>query len=139
MIELPPELAALSKAASDDQKRHAIGVAVAVVTLAGRARNDAVVGALFAGAMAAGLLLVGASVGWPVAQRSFGAAVAFCAIFPLATRVVRRLRFARVRRRFAHGHFEQIWTALGPELAAAWERATPGQRAALLLLTRSSA
>ena len=136
MIELPSELAALSSAASDEEKRRAIGVAVAVVTLAGRAREDAAVGALVAVAIAAGLELVGAAVGWRAPARWFGAAIVCCVLFPLAARLVRRVRFARVHRRFSRASFTEAWRVLAPEMAAAWERASPGQRAALLRLTR---
>ena len=128
-----------SSAASDEEKRRALATGVAVVTLAGRSRSDALAGALIAAASAAAVALVGARVGWRAPDWHFGAAVAFCAIFPLAARLVRRIRFARVRHRFARASVDASWRALAPALTAAWERATPGQRAALMLITKTPA
>jgi len=138
MSELPPELAALSKAAGEGEERRAIGVAVAVMTLTARAWGDVVVGAVVAAAVALAVEIVGDLVLWALPDRHYGAAIAFCVAFPLAARLVRRVRLARLRRRFAHASFDDAWRELGPLVAAAWERATPGQRAALMLITKTS-
>ena len=133
MIELPPELAALSNAASDDEKRRAIAVALAVVTLTGNARADVALAGLVAAAIAAAVELFAARVGWRAPGRHYGAAIASCLLFPLAARAMRRVRLARVRRRYRRAPLDDTWR----EVAAAWQRASPGQRAALLRLAKT--
>lgn len=138
MSTLPPELAALSSAASDEEKRRALTVAMVIVALAGRARRDAVVGALVALGLAGVAEVVAAVLSWPAPGRHFAAAVALCVTFPLATRLVHRNRLLRVRRRFAGANVDETWRQLAPEVAAAWERASPGQRAAVIRIAKTS-
>jgi hypothetical protein len=138
MSELPSELAALSKAASADEQRRALAVGVAVVALRGGARRDVVAGAVGAGAVALAVEIVGDLLLWGQPDRHYGAAIAFAFVFPLAARLARRVRFARLRRRFAGTRFDEAWRELGPLVAAAWEKATPGQRAALMRITKTA-
>jgi hypothetical protein len=67
---------------------------------------------------------------WRVPDRHWGAAIAFCVAFPLAARVARRVRFARLRRLDADG--------LRRSAATAWQHASPGQRAALQMIIKKS-
>jgi hypothetical protein len=136
MTPLPPEFAALSKAASDGEKRHAIGVVIALVLLAGRARADAVKAGLVAAVVAAGIACAALAAGWRLDRLGIAAATGFFVLFPLAVRVVRNLGIARLRGRFTRDGFGPTWRALTPELTAAWQRATPGQRAALMRITK---
>jgi hypothetical protein len=139
MSELPVELDALSsKASSDDDKRHAIGVAIALLLVAGRARADAVKGALVAALLAAAVAGAAFAAGWAAHDRlAITAATAFFVLFPLAVRLLRNRGIARLRARFARDGFGPTWRALTPAMATAWLRATPGQRAALLRITKS--
>jgi hypothetical protein len=116
----------------------AIDVAVTVVTLSGRSGIDAAIGALVAATIATLVAIFRNRFAYHTPARVLGAAVGFCVLFPLAARLVRRIRMARVRRRFARARFDDTWRALAPELAAAWERATPGRRAALMLIAKKS-
>jgi hypothetical protein len=119
MNELPPELAALSQATGEDEKRRARETAIAIVALVERGRLDAVVGALVASALAL--------VAWRVSGRWLVGGVALCALFPLAARASRRVRLAWLRRAFTRNQ-DHAWRSA----AIAWQSATPGQRAALM-------
>ncbi|HEY2745965.1 MAG TPA: hypothetical protein VGL86_15120 [Polyangia bacterium] len=100
--------------------------AVAIVVLVDGVRRDVAAGAIAAAAMGLGAWLVSAHV--------LVAAIALALAFPVAARLSRSLRIARLRRQFARD----------PALAARREaealaRATPGQRAALIMITKPPA
>jgi hypothetical protein len=110
----------------EDDRRRGLEAAVAVVVLVGGGWPDAVGGALVAAAIAVAT--------WRLSGRWLAGAIALALLFPVAARLARRVRVARLRRRFARE----------PEAAAraeraAWERATPGQRAALTRITKPPA
>lgn len=113
----PPELAELSPERS-----------LAIVALAEGAGRDALAGALVAAVLAA--------VAWGASGRWLVAAIAFCVAFPLAARAWRGLRLGGRRRRFARMDPAEARRTLAPLVAAAWERASPGRRAALMRITR---
>ena len=130
MEELPPELAALSQAAGEVEKRRALDAAIAFVAAVDGARRDVAVG-LVAAAVVAGMVELAAAVAlWRVPDRHWGAAIAFCVAFPVAARLSRRARFARLRRLDADG--------VQRRALAAWQHASPGQRAALQVIVKKS-
>jgi hypothetical protein len=124
---LPPELAALASAApGSDEHRRALEVALGIVALVDGGASDAIVGGIVAAA-------VGYAT-WLVSARWLVAAILACFAFPLAARVLRRMRLRRLRRAFARDA-QAAWKLV----ATAWQRASPGQRAALMRITKPSA
>lgn len=109
MDELPPELG--------------VDAAVAIIAAVDGGRSDVVRG-LVAAVVTVGIVEVGAAaLLWRVPDRHWGAAIAACVVFPVAARLARRLRLARLRR------LEPA--RLRERAGAAWQKASPGQRAAL--------
>ncbi len=107
----------------DDERRRALERAVAIVMLVDGGRRD--VGAGVLAAIAIGV------AAWRVSASWLGGAIALALAFPVAARVSRWRRAGRLRRQLARDG----------ELAArrqaeALARATPGQRAALLRITK---
>ena len=75
-----------------------------------------------------------AGVGAFVAShRLLVAAVAWCVAFPVAARLLRMLRMRRLRQHFARRPEDASRLA-----AAAWAKASPGQRAALQMFVKKS-
>ena len=97
--------------------------AAAIVALVERSRVDVVAGLAVA--------LVVAAAAWLVSARWLAGAIALCVAFPVAARGSRALRLARLRRLDA--------ADLRQRAAAAWRRASPGQRAALQMIVKKSA
>jgi len=117
MDELPPELG--------------VDAAVAVIAAVDGGRGDVVRG-LVAAALVGGAVEVAAAVLlWRVPDRHWGAAIAACVAFPVAARLARRLRLARLRRLDP--------ATVRQRAAAAWQAASPGQRAALQMIVKKSA
>jgi hypothetical protein len=117
MDELPPELG--------------VDAAVAIIAAVDGGRGDAGVALFVAAALAIAIDIAVAALRWRLPDRHYAAAIAFGVLFPLAARLATRRRLARLRRLDAGD--------LRLRAAAAWERASPGQRAALLMLTKKSA
>jgi len=113
----PAELAELSPERS-----------LAIVALVEGAGRDALAGAIVAAVLAA--------AAWGASGRWVVGAITLCVLFPLAARAWRSLRLAGRRRRFARMELADARRVLAPLVAAAWERASPGQRAALMRITR---
>ena len=98
--------------------------AVAIVALVERPRYVVAI----AIGVAAGAVANGLRTGhWLVS------AIAACVAFPLLVRVARRLRLRALQRRFARDPARAARDA-----AAAWAKASPGQRAALQMLVKNS-
>jgi hypothetical protein len=126
VTELPPELAALARATGEDEQRRALEAALAIVVLVHERTSEIAVGTFVA--VSLGL------VSWHLSGRWLIGGIVACALLPLAARAWRRLQLTRLRRHFARDrHF--AWRAA----ALAWQRATPGQRAALVMITRPPA
>ena len=117
MDELPPELG--------------VDAAVAIIAAVDGGRGDVGVGIFVAAALAIAVDIATAALKWRMPERHYAAAIAFCVLFPLAARLAARRRLARLRRLDLGD--------LRSRAAAAWERASPGQRAALMMLTKKSA
>ena len=117
MDELPPELG--------------VDAAVAVIAAVDGGRGDAMRGLVAAAAVAAVVEVAAAVLLWRVPDRHWGAAIAACVAFPVAARLARRVRLGRLRKLDA--------AALRARAAAAWQGASPGQRAALQMIVKKSA
>ncbi len=117
MDELPAELG--------------VDAAVAVIAAVDGGRTDVVRGLVAAAVTALVVEIAAAALLWRVPDRHWGAAIAACAAFPVAARLARRMRLARLRRLDA--------AALRQRAAAAWHKASPGQRAALKMIVKKSA
>jgi hypothetical protein len=109
-----------------DERRRAVERAVAIVVLVDGGRRDIAVGGLVSVALGAGV--------WLASARWLAGAIALALAFPVAARLARVLRRARLRGRFAA---DQALAARAE--AEALARATPGQRAALMLVTKPRA
>ena len=97
--------------------------AAAIVALVERSRADVVAGFAVAVAIAA--------AAWLVSARWLVGAIALCVAFPVAARGARAVRLGRLRRLDA--------AVLRQRAAAAWQKASPGQRAALQMIVKKSA
>ncbi len=117
MDELPPELG--------------VDAAVAVIAAVDGGRTDVVRGLVAAAVTALVVEIAAAALLWRVPDRHWGAAVAACVVFPVAARLARRARLGRLRRLDP--------AALRQRATAAWQQASPGQRAALQMLVKKSA
>ena len=116
MNELPPELG--------------VDAAVAVIAAVDGGRTDFVRGLVAAAVTALVVETAAAVLLWRVPDRHWGAATAACVVFPVAARLARRLRIGRLRRLDA--------ASLRQRAAAAWQKASPGQRAALQMIVKKS-
>ncbi len=117
MDELPPELG--------------VDAAVAIIAAVGGGRSDVARGLVAAAVTALVVEIAAAALLWRVPDRHWGAAIAACIVFPVAARLARRARLARLRR-LQSGELRQ-------RAAAAWQKASPGQRAALQMIVKKSA
>ena len=117
MDELPPELG--------------VDAAVAIIAAVDGGRGDFARGLVAAAAVAAVVEVAAAALLWRMPDRHWGAAVAACVAFPVAARLARRLRIRRLRQLDA--------AAVRARAAAAWQAASPGQRAALQMIVKKSA
>ena len=97
--------------------------AAAIVALVERSRADVIAGVVVAVAIAA--------AAWLLSARWLVAAIALCVTFPVAARGARAVRLGRLRRLDA--------AVLRQRAAAAWQKASPGQRAALQMIVKKSA
>jgi hypothetical protein len=102
-------------------------------------RNDLTNSTMLAFVPALGMLLVLAHRGWSPASYELAAGVTMSLAIPAFARGWRLLRSAINRRRLAHFTFDDAWAITRPLLEPAWRRASPGQRAALMMLTKKSA
>ena len=117
MNELPPELG--------------VDAAVAIIAAVDGRRGDFARGLVAAALIGGAVEIAAAVLLWRVPDRHWGAAIAACVAFPVAARLARRLRLARLRRLDP--------AALRARAATAWQGASPGQRAALQMIVKKSA
>lgn len=104
--------------------------ALAILAAVDGGRRDFARGLVAAALVGGAVEIAAAALLWRVPDRHWGAAIAACVAFPVAARLARRLRLARLRRLDP--------AALRQRAAAAWQAASPGQRAALQMLVKKS-